>query len=84
MRKRLIGVLAVPLLIVIAIGIYFIPPIHDRLSPHVDDLRAQVNSYFSPPDQAVFQPQQSQQDAISAIVNRRCRRIPLRKLQRRL
>ena len=35
----------------------------------MDDLRAQIKSYFSPPDQAVFQPQQSQQDAISAIVN---------------
>jgi Peptidase_C39 like family len=69
MRKNLIGVLAVPLLIVIAIGIYFIPPIHARVSPHIDDLSAQINSYFHPPDQAVFQPQQSQQNAISAIVN---------------
>jgi hypothetical protein len=69
MRKSLIGVIAILLLILIAIGIYFIPPIHNRLAPHVDDLRAQIKSYFSPPDQAVFQPQQSQQDAISAIVN---------------
>jgi tetratricopeptide (TPR) repeat protein len=74
MRKSLIGGLAIPLLIVIAIGIYFIPPIHARLSLHVDEIVGQIKYYFSPPEQAVFQPQQSQQDAtqqgaIKAIVN---------------
>ena len=69
MRKSLIGVLIILLLIVIAIGIYFIPPIHARLSLHVDEIVGQVKYYFSPPEQAVFQPQQSQQDAIKAIVN---------------
>ena len=74
MRKSLIGVLAIPLLIVIAIGIYFIPPIHERLSIHVDEVVGQIKYYINPPDQAVFQPQQSQQDAtqqgaIKAIVS---------------
>jgi uncharacterized protein YvpB len=69
MRKRLIGVLAIPVLIVIAIGTYFIPPIHDRVALHIEDLSAQFQSYINPPDQVVFKPQQSQQDAIKAIVN---------------
>ena len=69
MRRRLIGVLAIPVLIVIAIGIYFIPPIHARLSLRVGEIVGQIKYYFSPPEQAVFQPQQSQQDAIKAIVN---------------
>jgi len=69
MRKRLIAVVAIPFLIIVAVGIYFIPPVYSRLSPHVDDVVAQVNSVLHPPDQAVFQPQQSQQNAIQAIVD---------------
>jgi tetratricopeptide (TPR) repeat protein len=55
--------------IVIGIGVYFLPPVHDRLAGRLDDLIAQVRYYFNPPDRAVFQPVQSQQDAINAIVS---------------
>ena len=59
----------VPIVIVLGVVIYFLPPVHDRLAGRLDDLRAQVRFYFNPPDQAVFKPAQSQQDAIKAIVN---------------
>jgi uncharacterized protein YvpB len=59
----------IPIGIVLAIGVYFLPPVHDRLAGRLDDLRAQIRYYFNPPDQAVFKPVQSQQDAIQAIVS---------------
>ena len=42
--------------IVALIGLYFLPPIHSRLSWRVDNLRTQIKYYFNPPDEAVFQP----------------------------
>jgi len=65
MKKRLIFI-GIPVLIVLAIGLYFLPPVHDRLAWRVDDMRTRVKYFFSPPDQAIFQP--TQQAAIDAIV----------------
>ncbi len=69
MFKNFRRIWLVPVVIGIGIGVYFLPPVHDRLAGRLDDLRAQVRYYFNPPDKAVFQPAQSQQDAINAIVN---------------
>lgn len=43
-------------LLILAIGVYFIPPVHDRLAWRVDSLRTKIDYFFNPPDQAVFQP----------------------------
>lgn len=52
-------------LLVLAIGIYNIPFVNDRLSWRIDDLRAQILGYFQPPVSAVFVPdQQGQIDAM--------------------
>ena len=56
-----------PVVLVLAIGVYFVPPIHDRLGHRMDDLRTQIKYYFNPPDEAVFLP--TQQAAINAIVD---------------
>ena len=53
--------------IVVGVGIYFVPPVHERVGHRVDDLRAQIKYYLNPPEQAVFLP--TQQAAIEAIVN---------------
>lgn len=58
----------IPIVLILGVGFYFLPPVHDRLSGRVDDLRAQIKYYLNPPDQAVFIPVQSQQDAINSIV----------------
>jgi hypothetical protein len=58
----------IPIVVILGIGFYFLPPVHDRLAGRLDDLRAQIKYYFNPPDQAVFQPAQSQQEAINSIV----------------
>src|SRR5258708_562994 len=69
MRKRLIGILSVPALIVLAIGAYYIPPIHEHLAWRLDDVRTRLIYFFHPPGQAVFQPEVSQQAAIEAMVS---------------
>jgi tetratricopeptide (TPR) repeat protein len=56
-----------PAVVVVVLGIYFIPPVHERMARRVDDVRSQVKYFFDPPEQAVFLP--TQQAAIDAIVN---------------
>ena len=48
----------IPLSLLLVIGFYNLPPIHDRLGWRVDNLRAQVKYFFNPPDEAVFRPEQ--------------------------
>lgn len=48
----------IPLALLLAVGLYYVPPIHERLAWRVDDLRTQIKYFFNPPDQAVFQPNQ--------------------------
>ncbi len=46
----------IPLSILLAIGVYFLPPVHDRLATRVDLLRTRIIYFFNPPNEAVFQP----------------------------
>ena len=69
MFKNFRRIWLVAIVLVLGVGVYFLPPVHDRLSGRLDDLRAQINYYINPPDQAVFKPAQTQQDAINAMVN---------------
>ncbi len=46
----------IPIGILLAIGIYFLPPVHDRLSPRINLLRTRIVYFFNPPSEAVFQP----------------------------
>ena len=69
MFKNFRRIWLIAIVVVLGIGVYFLPPVHDRLAGRLDDLIAQVRYYFNPPDRAVFQPVQSQQDAINAIVS---------------
>src|SRR5258708_3396136 len=64
MRKRLIGILSVPALIVLAIGAYYIPPIHEHLAWRLDDVRTRLIYFFHPPGQAVFHPEVSKQNVM--------------------
>ncbi len=61
MQKRtriLIGIAAILLL---AVGVYYLPPVHSRLAWRVDALRTQIKYFFNPPEKVVFiPPDQSQ------------------------
>jgi len=59
MRKR---VVFIPVVIIIcllmSVGLYFLPPVHDRLAWRVDSIRTQIKYWLNPPDEAVFVPAQ--------------------------
>jgi tetratricopeptide (TPR) repeat protein len=57
MQKKALRILVYVLIaIAILVGLYFLPPIHSRLSWRVDNLRTQIKYYFNPPDEAIFEP----------------------------
>lgn len=59
----------IPAALILAIILYFLPPIHDRLAWRINDMRTAIIYFFNPPDKAVFVPaQQNQQSAIIATV----------------
>ena len=51
----------------LTLAVYFLPPIHERLSWRVASLRTRVIHFFNPPGEAAFAP--GQQDQMAAIVN---------------
>jgi len=58
MQNRFRRVWAIPIFIVILIGLYYLPPIHSRLAWRLDSLRTQIKYLIDPPEEAVFQPTQ--------------------------
>lgn len=61
---------AIPAIVVFAIILYYIPPIHSRLSWRLESLRTQIKYMINPPEEAVFQPaEQTQVDlAVTAMM----------------
>lgn len=58
----------IPLVILFLFGLYFLPPVHDRLSTRVDLLRTGIIYFFNPPNEAVFQPSGESQLTIETII----------------
>ena len=65
MRTRLLSVtlLVATLLCLLVVGLYSLPPIHDRVAWRVQNVRTQIRHALDPPEQVVFVPQE-QVDAI--------------------
>ena len=61
--KILLGLLALALL---AVGLYFVPPIHDKLSWRVDNLVNSIAYLIHPPEKVAFQPGGQTQPTITA------------------
>lgn len=61
MRRNFRYLWLLPLILILCIGAYFLPPIHERLSWRLDELRTNVKYFFNPPEQAVYQPTQQAQ-----------------------
>ncbi len=61
MQNRFNRKWAIPAIIVFMIGLYYVPPIHSRLSWRFDAVRTQIKYMINPPDEAVFQPGQQNQ-----------------------
>ena len=64
--KRTRILLAVLLALILAVGVYFIPPVHDRLAWRIDSLRTRITYFFNPPSEAIFQP--TEQAMLETIV----------------
>ena len=64
--KPTLILLAVLLALILAVGVYYIPPVHDRLSWRIDSLRTKIDYFFNPPSEAVFQP--TEQAMLETIV----------------
>jgi len=56
MQNRFNRIWFMPILLLLAIGIYYFPPVHSRLAWRLDNLRTRIIYMINPPDQAVFQP----------------------------
>jgi hypothetical protein len=58
MLKNFRSIYILPLTLLLAIGVYYLPPVHSRLSWRLDNLRTRVIYFFNPPDEAVFKPEE--------------------------
>ena len=67
MQNRFNGIWAIPISIVLIVGIYYIPLVHDRLAWRLESARTQIKYFINPPDEAVFKP--TQQAMIESIVH---------------
>ena len=67
MQNRLNRIWAIPISVLLFIGIYFIPPIHARLAWRLESTRTKIKYLINPPEEAVFQP--TQQALVASIVN---------------
>ena len=55
--KKINKLWLIPIALVLGIGIYYFPPVHNRLAWRLDDLRTRIIYFFNPPSEAVFQPE---------------------------
>lgn len=57
-KKRWLFPVILSGLILLLVGIYYLPPIHERLAWRVASFRSNIIYFFNPPEEAVFNPQQ--------------------------
>lgn len=58
MQNRFNSKWLIPVSIVLLIGIYYLPPVHTRLTWRLESARTQIKYLINPPEEAVFQPRQ--------------------------
>jgi hypothetical protein len=67
MRKSLLlAIIAIPLICLISIGIYNLPPVESRLAPRLDQVRTRIAYALNPPEEAVFVPQEQSTEVITS------------------
>ncbi len=54
--KKINKLWLIPIALLLAIGVYYLPPVHSRLSTRVDLIRTRIIYFFNPPSEAVFTP----------------------------
>ena len=61
MQNRFNRKWAIPIVILLGVGLFFLPPVYSRAMPRIDGWLADIKYRMNPPDQAVFQPAQQAQ-----------------------
>jgi len=57
-KKTIYWLIGIALVVLISIGLYYVPPIHSRLSWRIDNLISEIRQALNPPEQVVFLPTQ--------------------------
>lgn len=65
-RNAIKLVLLCAALLILAVGVYYLPPVHERLAWRVEDLLLRIQYQLNPPAQEVFVPQESGLEAPQA------------------
>ena len=74
--KKINKLWLIPIALLLGIGIYFLPPVHDRLATRVDLVRTRIVYFFKPPSNAVFVPGEENPFTIEdEVVNIFCRLV---------
>jgi tetratricopeptide (TPR) repeat protein len=69
MRKIVLSfIVAIPLVCLLSIGAYNLPPVHARLAPRLDTLRTRIFYALNPPEAAVFIPQDQSNEIPTATI----------------
>ena len=58
-KNGLLVAVVVPLVCLLSVAVYYLPPVHDRLVWRVDELILRIKYTLNPPQEVVFTPQQS-------------------------
>jgi len=61
MQNRFKRVWLIPIFILLGIGAFFLPPVYSRAMPRLEGWVSSLKYLINPPDEAIFQPQQSSQ-----------------------
>ena len=70
MRKLfLLAIIALPLVCLLSIGVFSLPPVESRLAPRLDELRTRIVYALNPPEEAVFIPQEQGNEEVQATLN---------------
>ncbi len=56
-NPRIVLLALIPVLCLVAVGVYYLPPVHERLAWRVDNLVAEIKYAINPPEEVVFVPQ---------------------------
>jgi tetratricopeptide (TPR) repeat protein len=80
-RKTIILVALIPLLCLTSVGVYYLPPVHDRLAWRVDEAVLFLKYRLNPPAQAVFVPREAEMDSPTAAVSATAMPSPTPSLQ---
>ena len=55
------ALIVIPVLCLLSIGVYNIPAVESRISPRIDQLRTRIVYAINPPEEAVFIPQEQEE-----------------------